>query len=75
MTPLTSLKFGELVARAGLPPGVVNIVPGSGGVVGQALAEHPAVRKLGFTGSTAVGRTVMASCANSNLKRVRLLYP
>lgn len=72
MTPLTSLKFAELSVLAGFPPGVINIIPGSGAVVGQALANHPAVRKLGFTGSTPVGKIIMESCARSNLKRVSL---
>lgn len=72
VTPLTSLKFGELVVMAGFPPGVINIVPGSGTVVGQALADHPLVRKLGFTGSTPVGKTIMESCGRSNLKKVSL---
>jgi formyltetrahydrofolate dehydrogenase len=72
VTPLTSLKFGELVVKAGFPPGVINIIPGSGSVVGQAMADHPLVRKLGFTGSTPVGKTIMESCAKSNLKKVSL---
>lgn len=54
--PLTALKFAELSAKAGIPPGVINILPGSGGVAGQALADHPDVRKLGFTGSTEIGQ-------------------
>ncbi|CAK1541584.1 unnamed protein product [Leptosia nina] len=70
--PLTALKFAELCVRAGVPRGVVNIIPGSGTVTGQALSEHPLVRKLGFTGSTEVGRTIMKSCAESNMKKVSL---
>jgi len=69
---LTALKFAELAARAGFPPGVINIITGKGSIVGQALSEHPKVRKLGFTGSTPVGKTIMASCANSNIKKVSL---
>ncbi|KAI6208429.1 10-formyltetrahydrofolate dehydrogenase [Aphelenchoides besseyi] len=72
VTPLTALKFAELAARVGFPPGVINIVTGKGSTVGQALSDHPKVRKLGFTGSTPVGKTIMASCANSNLKKVSL---
>jgi len=72
VTPLTSLKFCELVAKAGFPPGVINVLTGSGSVVGQAIADHPRVRKLGFTGSTPVGKTIMESCAVSNLKKVSL---
>ncbi|CAH2051802.1 unnamed protein product, partial [Iphiclides podalirius] len=70
--PLTALKFAELCAKAGLPKGVVNVVAGSGSVAGQALADHPLVRKLGFTGSTPVGSTIMKSCAVSNMKKVSL---
>ncbi|XP_039752081.1 cytosolic 10-formyltetrahydrofolate dehydrogenase [Pararge aegeria] len=70
--PLTALKFSELCVRAGIPPGVINILPGSGTVCGQALADHPLVRKLGFTGSTEIGQTIMKSCAVSNMKKVSL---
>ncbi|XP_074644425.1 cytosolic 10-formyltetrahydrofolate dehydrogenase-like isoform X2 [Tubulanus polymorphus] len=72
VTPLTSLKFGELLVEAGFPAGVVNILPGSGSVVGQAIADHLEVRKLGFTGSTPIGKTIMESCAKSNLKKCSL---
>ncbi|XP_041971811.1 cytosolic 10-formyltetrahydrofolate dehydrogenase [Aricia agestis] len=70
--PLTALKFAELCVKAGIPPGVVNILPGGGAVCGQALADHPLVRKLGFTGSTEIGQTIMKSCAVSNMKKVSL---
>ncbi|OWR54998.1 cytosolic 10-formyltetrahydrofolate dehydrogenase like protein [Danaus plexippus plexippus] len=70
--PLTALKFAELCVLAGIPPGVVNIVTGSGALAGQALADHPRIRKLGFTGSTEIGQTIMKSCAASNLKKVSL---
>jgi formyltetrahydrofolate dehydrogenase len=60
VSPLTALKFAELAARAGFPPGVINIITGKGSTVGQALSEHPKVRKLGFTGSTPVGKTIMS---------------
>uniref|UniRef100_A0A8C5GGE6 Cytosolic 10-formyltetrahydrofolate dehydrogenase-like n=1 Tax=Gouania willdenowi TaxID=441366 RepID=A0A8C5GGE6_GOUWI len=72
VTPLTALKFAELSARAGIPKGVVNILPGSGAVVGQHLSDHPDVRKLGFTGSTEIGKHIMKSCAVSNVKKVSL---
>ncbi|XP_042566059.1 mitochondrial 10-formyltetrahydrofolate dehydrogenase isoform X2 [Clupea harengus] len=72
VTPLTALKFAELAAKAGIPKGVINIVPGSGGMVGQRLADHPDIRKLGFTGSTPIGKQIMKSCAVSNLKKVSL---
>uniref|UniRef100_A0ABD2X800 10-formyltetrahydrofolate dehydrogenase n=2 Tax=Trichogramma kaykai TaxID=54128 RepID=A0ABD2X800_9HYME len=71
-SPLTALKFAELAARAGIPPGVINIVPGSGRVAGEAIVKHPQVRKLGFTGSTEIGQTIMKDCAESNMKKVSL---
>lgn len=70
VSPLTALKFAELTVRAGFPPGVVNVLPGTGSVAGSAIAAHPEVRKLGFTGSTEVGRVIMRTCADSNLKKV-----
>lgn len=71
ITPLTSLKIAELMAEAGLPDGVVNIVPGLGSVAGQSIAEHPAIAKVAFTGSTATGRRVVQASAG-NLKKVQL---
>lgn len=72
VSPLTALKFAELSVKAGIPPGVINVIPGKGSEAGNALAHHPLVRKLGFTGSTEVGQVIMKSCANSNLKKVSL---
>ncbi|KAG9280215.1 mitochondrial 10-formyltetrahydrofolate dehydrogenase [Astyanax mexicanus] len=72
VTPLTALKFAELTVKAGIPKGVINIVPGSGGMVGQRMSDHPDIRKLGFTGSTPIGKQIMKSCAASNLKKVSL---
>ncbi|XP_012059561.1 PREDICTED: cytosolic 10-formyltetrahydrofolate dehydrogenase [Atta cephalotes] len=71
-SPLTALKFAELSARAGIPPGVINIVCGVGRAVGNAIVGHPLIRKLGFTGSTQIGQTIMRCCADSNLKKVSL---
>ena len=71
LTPLTTLRIGHLMAQVGIPPGVVNIVPGYGHTAGQYLAEHPGVDKIAFTGSTAVGRKIVAASAG-NLKRVQL---
>jgi betaine-aldehyde dehydrogenase len=71
ITPLSSLRIAELMAEAGLPAGVVNIVPGLGSVAGQCLAEHPGVAKIAFTGSTATGRRVVQASAG-NLKKVQL---
>ena len=72
VSPLTALKLAELSVYAGFPPGVINIVPGSGSVCGQAMCDHPKIRKLGFTGSTPIGQQIMKSCAESNIKRVSL---
>ena len=71
-TPLTALRLGELLLEAGLPPGVVNIVPGYGPTAGAAIAQHPDVDKVAFTGSTEVGKLIMKMAAESNLKRVSL---
>jgi acyl-CoA reductase-like NAD-dependent aldehyde dehydrogenase len=71
LTPLTSLRLGELALEAGFPEGVVNVVVGPGRIVGQRLVEHPDVAKIGFTGSTEVGRGVMAAAAQT-IKRVTL---
>ena len=70
-TPLTALRLGELIAEAGFPAGVVNIVPGFGPTAGAAVATHPLIDKIAFTGSTDVGKTVM-KLASENLKRVSL---
>lgn len=70
-TPLTALKLGELLLRAGLPAGVVNIVPGLGHTAGAAIAEHAGIDKIAFTGSTEVGRRIVTSAAG-NLKKVSL---
>jgi acyl-CoA reductase-like NAD-dependent aldehyde dehydrogenase len=71
LTPLTAIRIGELAAEAGLPDGVFQVMPGKGSVVGRRLVDHPAVRKIVFTGSTEVGREVMAGCARQ-IKRVTL---
>jgi acyl-CoA reductase-like NAD-dependent aldehyde dehydrogenase len=70
-TPLTALRLAELVAEAGFPPGVVNVVPGYGPTAGAALAAHPGVDKIAFTGSTEVGRLIQKAAAG-NLKSVSL---
>lgn len=70
--PLTALKWAELIVKAGFPPGVVNIVPGRGGECGQAILDHPDIRKVGFTGSTPTGKLVMEACAKSNIKKCSL---
>jgi aldehyde dehydrogenase (NAD+) len=71
-TPLSGLYVAQLTAEAGFPPGVVNIIPGFGPTAGAAIAEHPLVDKVAFTGSTSVGQIVAESAAKSNLKRVTL---
>jgi acyl-CoA reductase-like NAD-dependent aldehyde dehydrogenase len=70
-TPLTTLRFAELLSEGGLPDGVFNVVCGSGSVAGEALVTHPLVRKVAFTGSTPMGERIMALCA-SGVKRVTL---
>jgi betaine-aldehyde dehydrogenase len=71
LTPLSALRLADLALDAGIPEGVVNVVVGPGRVVGQRLVEHPDVAKIGFTGSTEVGRTVMEGAA-ATIKRVTL---
>ncbi|HEY0219462.1 MAG TPA: aldehyde dehydrogenase family protein [Afipia sp.] len=71
LTSLSALRIGELALEAGLPPGVLNIVPGPGRVVGDALVNHPDVDKVTFTGSPGVGRGIMKGAAG-NFKRVSL---
>jgi betaine-aldehyde dehydrogenase len=71
LTPLSALRLAELALAAGIPEGVVNVVVGKGSVVGQRLVEHPDVAKIGFTGSTEVGRSVMQGAAGT-IKRVTL---
>ena len=70
-TPLSCLRLGELVQEAGIPDGVVNIVPGYGETAGAALAAHPDVDKVAFTGSTEVGKLILQAAAG-NLKKVSL---
>jgi acyl-CoA reductase-like NAD-dependent aldehyde dehydrogenase len=71
LTPLTALAFARLAEEAGVPPGVVNVLPGPGRVVGRRLVEHPRVAKIAFTGSTEVGREIMRGAAGT-VKRVTL---
>jgi len=71
LTPLSALRLAELILEAGIPEGVVNVLVGKGSVVGQRLVEHPDVAKIGFTGSTEVGRSVMEGAAGT-IKRVTL---
>jgi aldehyde dehydrogenase (NAD+) len=72
LTPLSALKLSELVREAGFPPGVLNTVPSLGPVGGAALAAHPDVDKVAFTGSTITGRKIMEAASKSNLKKVSL---
>ncbi|HEV2091970.1 MAG TPA: aldehyde dehydrogenase family protein [Rubrobacter sp.] len=71
LTPLTALEFERIAREAGIPEGVVNVLVGPGSVVGQRLVEHEDVAKVAFTGSTAVGRGIMAG-ASGTIKRVTL---
>ena len=71
-TPLSALYLGKLIAEAGIPAGVVNIVPGLGAAAGAAITAHMDIDKVSFTGSTVTGRRVLAASAASNLKKVSL---
>jgi len=71
LTPLTAIRLGELALQAGLPEHVFQVIPGKGSVVGERFVAHPAVRKVVFTGSTGVGKHLMAGCAEQ-VKRVTL---
>jgi acyl-CoA reductase-like NAD-dependent aldehyde dehydrogenase len=71
VTPLTAIRLGELALEAGLPPDVLQVLPGKGSVVGQRFVDHPGVGKVVFTGSTEVGKAVMAGCA-AHVKPVTL---
>ncbi|MBB4985579.1 aldehyde dehydrogenase family protein [Streptomyces nymphaeiformis] len=70
-TPLTALRLAELALEAGLPEGLFQVLPGTGPVAGNALVEHPGIAKIVFTGSTRVGKSIMAKCADQ-VKRVTL---
>src|SRR3546814_13127240 len=70
-TPLTALALAVLAERAGLPPGVVNVITGDAPAIGAVLTTHPAVRAVGFTGSTEVGKLLMQQAA-STVKKVAL---
>src|SRR5437016_4442825 len=70
-TPLTDIQVVHILHEAGLPPGVLNVVPGPGGIVGESLLKDPRVRKIGFTGATSTGKHVMEVAAQ-NIKRVTL---
>lgn len=70
-TPLLAIKLVEILMEAGLPPGVINIVPGPGGTVGKAIVQHPRIRAISFTGSLDTGKWIMEECAKA-MKRVSL---
>lgn len=71
LTPLSSLRIAELIEQVGFPPGVVNILPGPGRIVGARIAAHPDIGKVSFTGSTATGRGLVEA-SSGNLKRLQL---
>jgi len=71
VTPLTALMFAELLAEAGLPPGAFHVVPGPGPVVGRAMAEHPGIDKISFTGETETGKSILRAAAGT-VKRVSM---
>jgi gamma-glutamyl-gamma-aminobutyraldehyde dehydrogenase len=72
LTSLTMLRMAELAREAGIPDGVLNVLPGLGSTVGEAMARHPDIDLITFTGSTQVGRTLLENSGRSNLKRVLL---
>ena len=72
ITPLTALRIGELIQAAGFPPGVINIVTGYGHTVGEAIARHPRIDKVTFTGSVLTGKKIMQAAGATNLKKVTL---
>ena len=71
-SPLTALRLAELAAEAGLPDGVLNVVTGPGAVIGDALARHPGVDKIAFTGSTEVGKSLLRAVGESDVKAISL---
>lgn len=71
-TPLSALVACSLIVQAGFPPGVINVISGFGRVAGAAVASHPKIDKIAFTGSTVVGRAILKAAADSNLKKVTL---
>lgn len=71
-TPLSALFMAYLSKEAGFPNGVINIITGYGPTAGAAIASHPDINKVAFTGSTEVGKIIMKAAADSNLKRVAL---
>lgn len=71
-TPLTALRLAELMIEAGVPAGVVNVLTGFGETAGAAIAAHPGIQKVSFTGSTHVGKLILKAAAETNLKRVTL---
>ncbi|KAF9451002.1 aldehyde dehydrogenase [Macrolepiota fuliginosa MF-IS2] len=72
MTPLTALRLAEMIHQVGFPPGVVNIVNGYGNIAGTAIASHPKIEKIVFTGSTLTGRKILKASSETNLKVVTL---
>lgn len=72
LAPLYAQKLAQLIAEAGFPPGVINILCGLGQEAGKAIAEHMLIRKLSFTGSGSTGRSILRAAADTNLKKVTL---
>src|SRR5215212_7815219 len=70
-SPMTALRMGELALEAGIPPGVLNVVTGPGGSAGAAIAAHPGIGKVAFTGETTTGQEIMR-LASSNVKKISL---
>ncbi len=71
-SPLSAIRLGELALEAGLPPGVLNVLPGPGSVIGRALARHPGVDKVSFTGSTEIGKSLLRDIGDTDVKAITL---
>jgi acyl-CoA reductase-like NAD-dependent aldehyde dehydrogenase len=71
-SPLTAIRLAELAAEAGIPDGVLNVIPGPGAVLGEALARHPGVDKIAFTGSTEVGKSLLRAIGETDVKAISL---
>src|SRR5690606_10518708 len=72
LTPYSTVLFAQMAVEAGIPPGIFNVVQGTGSVTGDALSRHCGIAKLSFTGSTRVGAAVMTAAAQSGIKPVTL---
>ena len=72
ITPRMAIELARIGELAGLPPGILSVVPGKGSVVGDALVRHPLIKRIAFTGGTETGREILHGVARSNMKKVSL---